>query len=164
MQGLALWGFALILNLNFRCECKLHLSCDSCTVRSLYIKLHLYSKVPLQWHFSCLSFNPLWFWFGQTIIKKFQLREQVGAQHQTYALGIKEVWATFHHGDLLVDGWSGPSVPGVWPNEKFEWFSFALIFTSFATQSPSPSMHLKCTEHGTCCMQITNTRPNVSLI
>ena len=77
MQGLALWGFALILNLNFRCECKLHLSGNFCTVRSLYIKLHLYSKVPLQWHFSCLSFNPLWFWFGQSIIKRFQLREQV---------------------------------------------------------------------------------------
>lgn len=29
---------------------------------------------------------------SETILKKYQLREQVQAQHQTYALGIKEVW------------------------------------------------------------------------
>jgi electron-transferring-flavoprotein dehydrogenase len=28
----------------------------------------------------------------QRIIKKYKLREEVNAQHQTYALGIKEVW------------------------------------------------------------------------
>ncbi|BBN18546.1 electron-transferring-flavoprotein dehydrogenase [Marchantia polymorpha subsp. ruderalis] len=29
---------------------------------------------------------------SEKVIKKFQLREQSGSQHQTYALGIKEVW------------------------------------------------------------------------
>lgn len=29
---------------------------------------------------------------SQHIMKRFQLREQVGAQPQTYALGLKEVW------------------------------------------------------------------------
>ncbi|CAM6084513.1 unnamed protein product [Calypogeia fissa] len=29
---------------------------------------------------------------SETVIKQFDLRKQAGAQHQTYALGIKEVW------------------------------------------------------------------------
>ena len=28
----------------------------------------------------------------QEVIKEFDLREAVGAEHQTYALGLKEVW------------------------------------------------------------------------
>jgi hypothetical protein len=38
--------------------------------------------------------------FGQTVIKKFQLREEAGAQHQTYAIGLKEVSPKFLHLEL----------------------------------------------------------------
>ena len=32
-----------------------------------------------------------WFFCEQNIMRKYKLREKVQAQHQTYALGIKEV-------------------------------------------------------------------------
>jgi electron-transferring-flavoprotein dehydrogenase len=34
---------------------------------------------------------------SETVIKKFQLREEAGAQHQTYAIGLKEVWEVEEH-------------------------------------------------------------------
>ena len=60
-------------------------------MKSLLIKYQVTPLFQSSTTVTLLMSNPLWFWFGQTIIKKFQLREQVGAQHQTYALGIKEV-------------------------------------------------------------------------
>ena len=41
---------------------------------------------------ACFQVDKAFLMFVQDVIKEFGLREAIGAEDQTYALGLKEVW------------------------------------------------------------------------
>jgi hypothetical protein len=51
-------------------------------------------------------------WCEQEVMKRFKLREDAGADPQTYALGLKEVWEVICR---MTNLWSQISLPALKP-------------------------------------------------